>query len=222
MNAELVAILKQHYPPSRYVLQPLTSTSHYNVLRIIDTTSGISMIGKGIFHIHNDPDLGPDQADKGFLTETHILSQLPAWWGIYLIDAFRTEDVRVVITPELSNQAWSSYKPSVASDRDIANTLNKQLRWLREHNIAHGDIELKNIMLTPKGPVIIDFEKSKLDANTSDFMTDVDKLIYTLREHENTRRIGDFFAEMSSSRRKSIGGRCTRRHSRRRRSYRRR
>jgi tRNA A-37 threonylcarbamoyl transferase component Bud32 len=215
MQAELQDIVRTHYPPPQYTVGPLETTRHLNVVRIRDNT-GKSMIAKGIFHIEGDPDLGPEQSDTGFAVETTILAQLPEWWGIRLLNAFRTDRVRVVVTPELPTRPWRTHVPSVDADRAVAAALGRQLRYLHSQHVAHRDLELKNVMLTPAGPVIIDFEKATMEATTDEMRTDWEKLVGSLREYENTRRIGDFLAATAPmGRRMSVGGSRKQRRTRR-------
>ncbi len=210
LQEELIDLVRTKYPPPRFFIEPLTTTSHYNVIRIIDTVGETQpLVAKGIFHIEGNDDLGPEQMDRAFQTEIDILSRLPAWWRHGIINTFRNSRVRVIVTPEHQTQSWLQYQTSVASDRAIAYALEKQLRWLGENGIAHRDLELKNVLLTTCGPIIIDFEKSKVIGYTDSAATatDWDKLIDSLHELENTRRIGDFLAERRpDGRRKSVGG----------------
>ncbi len=207
MQEQLIEIVAQHYPSPRWSVEPLETTRHENVVRIVHKESKISYVAKGIFHVEGNSNLGPEQSDRAFENEKTILAQLPYWWGIELVDAFRTEDVRVIITPELPTKSWQSYQPSVQTDKDYAASLERQLRWLRAHSIAHRDLELKNVLLTQTGPVIIDFEKATIAANTDEMGADWQKLATVLRENENTRRLGTLLeAHNPVGRRKSIGG----------------
>jgi tRNA A-37 threonylcarbamoyl transferase component Bud32 len=207
MQAELQDIVRIHYPPPQYTVGPLETTRHLNVVRICDDKTDECMIAKGIFHIEGDPDLGPEQSDAAFAVETTVLGQLPDWWGIRLLNAFRTDRVRIVVTPELPTRPWRTHVPSVEADRAVAAALGRQLRYLHSQHVAHRDLELKNVMLTPAGPVIIDFEKATLEATTAEMRADWEKLVGSLREHENTRRVGDFLAARGPmGRRMSVGG----------------
>lgn len=213
MQRQLVDLVSTQYPPPQFQITRLGTTLHDNVVRILDTESGRTYVAKGIFHVEGNDEMGPDQMNRAFQTESQVLSRLPAWWNFGLVSAFQTESIRVIVTPELQTSSWLTYKPSVAGDRAVAYALEKQLRWLHAKNIVHGDLELKNVMLTPDGPVIIDFEKAKIGGNP---VTDWTKLIDSLRSQENTRRIGDFLEERKPGRRKSVGGsRKSRRKKRR-------
>jgi serine/threonine protein kinase len=164
------------------------------------------MVAKAIIHIEGNEDLGPEQSDRAFAIEKGVLEHLPAWWNLRLIHAFRNETMRVIVTPELPTSSWLLYQPSVASDKATAQSLERQLRWLHDEGIQHTDLELKNVMLTPEGPVIIDFEKARPAKTLADKVQDWKKLISSLREKENTRRIGDLLEARMPGRRKSIGG----------------
>ncbi len=208
MQAELANAVATQYPSPRYVIEPLKTTRHLNVVRIHDTETDTHMVAKGIFHIEDDANLGPAAMNRGFEVETEVLSDLPPWWGIHLVAAFRVGDIRIVVTPELTTHSWLSYKPSLMSDRAIAAALGRQLRYLHSQHIAHRDLELKNVLLTTGFvPVIIDFEKATLEATAAELRTDWEKLVGSLREYENTRRIGVALAAMGPlERRHSIGG----------------
>jgi hypothetical protein len=149
MQAELLAIVRNHYPA--YEVTPLGTTRHFNVVRILNTATGESMVAKGIFHIEGDPDLGPEQSDAAFATEAAVLENLPAWWGIWLLNAFRTDRVRIVVTPELPTRPWSTHVPSVDADRAIAAALGRQLRYLHSQHVAHRDLELKKVHADTRG-----------------------------------------------------------------------
>ncbi len=207
MQEQLIEIVTQHYPSPRWSVEPLDTTRHENVVRIMSNEINTSYVAKGIFHIEGNGNLGPEQSDRAFANEKTILAQLPIWWGIRLVDAFRTEDARVIVTPELPTIPWRAYQSSVEMDRNYAASLERQLRWLRAHRIAHRDLELKNVLLTQSGPVIIDFEKATMDASPTEMATDWQKLVSVLRENENTRRLGQLLETHNPiGRRKSIGG----------------
>jgi serine/threonine protein kinase len=166
------------------------------------------MVAKGIFHIDDDPNMSASPMNRAFEVEAEVLSRLPPWWGIRLVDAFHAGHVRIIVTPELPTSSWRLYEPSVARDRAAAASLEKQLRWLNHQHIAHRDLELKNVLLTPAGPVIIDFEKAELEAGKDMMLEDWRKIADSLRERDNTRRIADFLMERAPTRRrKSVGGR---------------
>ena len=204
--------IQRRYPAPTYTIESLTTTKHENVVRIFDHDSGNTMVAKGIFHVEENDEMGPTAMNRAFSVESEVLSMLPSWWGFGLVDAFHAGNVRIIVTPELQTYSWRDYKPSLSVDRLIADTLEKQLRWLHSQHIAHRDLELKNVLLTPAGPVIIDFEKANLDASREEMVMDWRKLIDSLRESDGTRRIGTLLAERAPfARRKSVGGSRTRR-----------
>ncbi len=216
MQQQLIEFVASNYPPPHFFVEPLTTTRHLNVVRIYDRQTGETMVAKGIFHVEGDDELGPEQMDRAFAVEKEVLAHLPAWWNLWLVDAFRNDSIRVIVTPELPTSSWLLYQPSVASDRAVAQSLEKQLRWLHEQGIQHTDLELKNVMWTPAGPVVIDFEKARPAKTLADEVQDWKKLIHSLRERENTRRIGDLLEARMPGRRKSVGGtrnrQCRRQH----------
>jgi len=136
---------------------------------------------------------------------------LPSWWGIRLIDNFKTDVNRVIVTNELKHTPWSSYKKG-ANDVEIAKLLQKQIQWLHSHKIKHGDLELKNILLTDSAtPVIIDFEKATVTATKEQMKADYTLLLDNMKEHPNTKSIGDILERISNQ-----GKRTTRRNKTRR------
>lgn len=203
----LRSAVAERYPPPRYSFEPLGHTRHYNVVRILDHETGRTLVAKGILHVEGNDEMGPAAMNRAFATESEVLSRLPAWWGFGLVDAFHAGSVRIIVTAELPTSSWSSYRPSVETDRAIAASLEKQIRWLHSKHIAHRDLELKNVLLTPDGPVIIDFEKAEMEASKEEMLDDWRKLLENLRESEDTRRIASFLAErVPFGRRKSVGG----------------
>lgn len=206
MQQQLIDFVASEYPPPRFLVEPLGTTRHHNVARIRNQETGESMVAKGIFHIEGNEDLNPEAMDRTFAVEKEVLAHLPAWWNLRLVHAFRNDTIRVIITPELPTSSWLLYEPSVAEDKAMTQSLERQLRWLHNEGIQHTDLELKNVMLTPAGPVIIDFEKARPVKGLVDEVQDWKKLIGSLRDKENTRRIGDLLEARMPGRRKSMGG----------------
>jgi tRNA A-37 threonylcarbamoyl transferase component Bud32 len=187
-----------------YILSPLETTKHTNVLRL--SKEGYpTLVAKTIWHDEGDlkGDMGIKAQDKAYRTEVKILKMLPTWWGIHLIDNFKTTLNRVIVTNELINVPWKSYKKG-ANDVEIAKLLFKQIKWLHSRKIAHNDLELKNILLTDSAePLIIDFEKSTLVATKEQMNNDYSMLLANMKEHSNTKSIGDILQHISKGSRTS-------------------
>lgn len=147
-------------------------TNHKNVVRLSKPGSA-SLVAKTIWHDISDVegDMGIKAQDKAYKTEVKILSMLPKWWGLRLIDHFKTESNRVIVTNEIETGKGK-----------MTLKLIKQLKWLHSHKIAHNDLELKNILLTKNGPVIIDFEKSILKASKEEMQKDCKTLRKNLKD----------------------------------------
>jgi len=210
MQAILIKELKERFPD--YRISPLETTCHINVLRLSKAGSP-TLVAKTIWHDCSDlgGDMGLKAQDKKYRTEVKILKMLPAWWGIQLIDNFKTELNRVIVTNELKNTPWSSYKKG-GNDAETAKLLQKQIHWLHSHKIAHIDFELKNILLTDSAtPIIIDFEKATLTATKEQMKRDYTMLLNNLKEHPNTKSIGTILERISNQ-----GTRTTRRNKTRR------
>jgi tRNA A-37 threonylcarbamoyl transferase component Bud32 len=82
----------------------------------------------------------------------------------------------------------------------------RESHWLHVNKISHGDLELKNILLScdQKEAVIIDFEKSKQEATAEDKARDKRRFLEAVKE-----KTPDFYSQMKtilSGRRASIGG----------------
>ena len=134
--------------------------------------------------------MGIKAQDDAYRTEVKILTMLPSWWGIRVVDTFKTTLNRVIVTNEVSNVPWTSYKKG-SNDVKIAELLLKQIKWLHSHGIAHNDLELKNILLTESAtPVIIDFEKSNTVATGEQIKNDYSMLLGNMKEYPNTESIG--------------------------------
>ena len=157
--------------------------------------------------------------NRAYNNEVTVLSKLPDWWGFHLKDSFKEGDFRIIVTSEIPNCKWNTYTGD--NDDSIAATLYKQIEWLHKHNIAHNDLELKNVMLDcdNKKATIIDFEKSTVGASKSAMINDYTKIIGNLNESEHTRGIGAklealAFGKSSNKRNTTFGGRKrkTRKH----------
>jgi len=215
MNTLFQKIVKEHFEPRGFKISKVDETRHWNVLRLYDLSQKKNFIAKGIVHIEGDKELGPKQMDKAYNNEVRILSKLPDWWGIYLLDHFREDVFRILVTPEIKNCKWSLYK---GNDKEIAKILFKQIEWLHKKKIAHNDLELKNILLTcdNKNAIVIDFEKSIIKASDALMKKDYKQLIDSLNETEQTKGIAKYLqklavSKMPKTRRASKGGKQRRR-----------
>jgi tRNA A-37 threonylcarbamoyl transferase component Bud32 len=203
--------LQERFPD--YTISPMGTTRHINVLRL-SKEGNPTLVAKTIWHDISEPDgnMGIKAQDKAYRTEVKILKMLPAWWGIHLVDNFKTSMNRIIITNEVINVPWKSYKKDT-NDVDIAKHLFKQIQWLHSHEIAHNDLELKNILLTDSArPLIIDFEKSTLGATKEQKSNDFSKLLANMKEHPNTESIATILESISKG-----GGLSRTRRNRRRR-----
>ena len=161
-----------------YNVTPLATTTHKNVLRL--SKDGHSLVAKTIWHDRSDPkgDMGIKAQDDAYETEVKILSMLPKWWGIQLIDHFKTKNNRIIVTNEIVTIPWR--RKGLAS-------LSKQIKWLHARKIAHNDLELKNILFTVNGPIIIDFEKAQFMATKEMMLRDYSVLFESI-QRKCTRR----------------------------------
>lgn len=203
-------IVKEHFEPLGFKVSKLGGTKHWNVLRLYDPSDKKYYVAKGIVHIEGNNEMGPKQMDKAYKNETSILSKLPEWWGVYLKDSFKEDPFRIIITPEIPNCKWSTYK---GHDSVIAEKLYKQIEWLHSNKIAHNDLELKNVLLTcdNKNAIIIDFEKATRGASELSMRDDYRKLIESLNVNDKTKGIAAKLEKMAIGklpikRRLSIGG----------------
>ena len=190
LNEIFKAELQERFPT--YTIQRVEYTRHGNVLRLVNEGAP-NLIAKTIWHDASEPlgDMGIEAQDNAYNTEVRILKMLPDWWPIHLMDNFKTDLNRVIVTNEITNVPWASYTNDKEQDKQIAQQLLEQIHWLHSKKIAHSDLELKNILLTNVGsPVIIDFEKSVLRATKEQMNDDYRKLLDNLSEHINTRSIG--------------------------------
>jgi serine/threonine protein kinase len=182
-------LIKKYFKPHKYIISPLKNTSHWNVKRLYDKVSKSTYIVKGIINLDNDNEMGKKQMNKAYKTEIYILSILPKWWGLYLKNNFIKYPFRFIVTPELPSCKWSMYKGN--NDIMIAKKIYKQIKWLHKHKIAHNDLELKNILLdcNMKNAIIIDFEKSTLNASSLLIKNDFITIINNLMRNKNTKGI---------------------------------
>lgn len=160
-----------------YKVTPLDTTTHKNVLRL--SKDGHSLVAKTIWHDRSNPkgDMGIKVQDDAYETEVKILSMLPKWWGIQLIDHFKTKNNRIIVTNEIV---------TIPRRKGLA-SLSKQIKWLHAHKIAHNDLELKNILFTVNGPIIIDFEKARFMASKEMMLRDYSLLFESMNEHRKMR-----------------------------------
>ena len=160
-----------------YKVTPLETTSHKNVLRL--SKDGHSLVAQTIWHDRSDPkgDMGIKAQDDAYETEVKILSMLPKWWGIQLIDHFKTKNNRIIVTNEII---------TIPRRKGLA-SLSKQIKWLHARKIAHNDLELKNILFTVNGPIIIDFEKARFMASKEMMLRDYSILFESI-QRKRTRR----------------------------------
>ncbi len=155
---DLKESLSVKYPD--FKISKVEATSHHNVLRL--SKGDIHYIAKSIWSDVEDPE-DEKRAKRAFDTEVAILKKLPSFWNIKYVDSFisSTGLNRIIITTELPSCSWKSLK-SENYDK-IAKDILRQIKWLHTNNIVHGDLELKNILLScnQNTATIIDFEKSK-------------------------------------------------------------
>jgi RIO-like serine/threonine protein kinase len=182
--------LQERFPS--YTIQTVESTRHINILRLLKEGKP-NLIAKTIWHDASEPlgNMGIESQDNAYNKEVRVLRMLPEWWSIHLVDHFKTVINRIIVTNEMNNTPWASYKNGKENDTRIAQQLLEQIHWLHSKNIAHNDLELKNILLTDsRNPVIIDFEKSILHATKPQMNDDYRKVLDNLNERVNTRSIG--------------------------------
>jgi serine/threonine protein kinase len=181
--------LQEKFPD--YTISKLGCTNHANV-SLLSKDGVPNLVAKTIWHDASDPtgNMGIVSQDKAYNMEVKILKMLPSWWGLHLFLNFKTKINRVIVTNEISNLSWKTYKKG-RHDLFVANQLVKLIRWLHSKKIAHSDLELKNIMLSSAGdPIIIDFEKSIFPASKAQMDDDYRKLLANLAENSNTKSIG--------------------------------
>lgn len=162
MQAALKRTLEKKYDR----VEKLTNTKHWNVFRVFK--DGTPLIAKAIVAAIDEPADIP-RANKAFETEVAILRMLPSTWGKKYVDSFVDGPFRVIVTTDVDVVGWPEGPISQTHYKAIV----KQLEWLHKHKIAHGDMERKNVLLALDGkPVLIDFEKSIINAKPTDFAAD--------------------------------------------------
>jgi serine/threonine protein kinase len=203
----------EKYPD--FSITAVGSTWHTNVLLL--TKGDTKYVAKSVW-FDSDNASNEDRAQKAFETEVAILQRLPADWSIKYIDSFvsPSRQNRIIVTTQFINCPWTKLKPK--NYERVARSIKRQINWLHSKNISHGDLELKNILLScdQTKAVVIDFEKSKQDATAEDKARDKRLFLEAVKD-----KTPDFYSTMASvlsGRRASIGG--TRRIRRKRRSTR--
>lgn len=173
------ASVLEKYPD--FYITPLGSTSHTNVLKL--TKDDKYYIAKSVW-FDSDNASNEARAQRAFETEVSILKSLPDSWPVKYIDSFVSASGlnRIIITTEFENCKWSTLRRE--NYETIARSIERQLRWLHANNISHGDLELKNILLScdQKSAVIIDFEKSKIGITTLDKIKDKKTLLSAVED----------------------------------------
>lgn len=148
-------------------VEKLSNTKHWNVFRVY--RDGMPLIAKAIVAAIDEP-ADDKRAAAAFKTESTILKMLPPGWGKTLVDSFIDGPFRVIVTNDIDVVSWPDGPITVEQYK----TIRKQLDWLHENGIAHGDMERKNVLLSIDGkPIIIDFEKSILHASKGKKMADI-------------------------------------------------
>jgi RIO-like serine/threonine protein kinase len=135
--------LRSHFPGALF--ESCTPKNHTNVVKL---THG----GRALFAKYTDT-----PHDRSFETEVTILKMLPPWWGLHYVDSFQCKGQNIIITNRLCELPWQTYDPS--ENAKYVEVLTRQLNWLHSQGIVHADLALKNILNTPSGPVIIDFDR---------------------------------------------------------------
>jgi len=198
---DLRIAVAEKYPD--FLITSVGSTRHTNVLLL--TKGDEKYIAKSVWFDSED-ESNEERAQKAFETEVGILQRLPDDWGIKYKDSFVSASRlnRIIVTTQLINCPWTELKPK--NYERVARSITRQINWLHANNISHGDLELKNILLScdQTGAVIIDFEKSKQDATAEDMVQDKRLFLQAVKD-----KIPDFHSQMAtilSGRRASIGG----------------
>jgi len=191
----------EKYPD--FSITAVGSTRHTNVLLL--TKGDTKYVAKSVW-FDSDDESNEERAQKAFETEVAILQRLPGDWSIKYIDSFvsPSRQNRIIVTTQFINCPWSELKPK--NYERVARSIKRQINWLHSKNISHGDLELKNILLScdQTKAVIIDFEKSKQDTTAEDKARDKRRFLEAVKE-----KTPDFYSTMASvlsGRRASIGG----------------
>jgi serine/threonine protein kinase len=169
--------LKAHYPGKK-----IEKGYTWNTARIEGNVAKL-------IPVNSDDPSDIERAKTSFQNEKTIYSMLPSWWGIRLIDSYEDGTIFVIMTNEYKNCKWRSFmnrdKNSILAD------IQRQLNWLRSKKILHNDLELKNILLSCDGKhaVIIDFEKSKMNASESEMKAERDRILQELQNELKEIRV---------------------------------
>jgi tRNA A-37 threonylcarbamoyl transferase component Bud32 len=190
---------------SDFSISSLSSTRHSNVLRL--TRGTLTYVAKSIWFDSEDSS-DEDRAQNAFETEVAVLKMLPPFWGIRYVDSFVSSSRlnRIIVTTELRNCTWGELHPK--NYERIARSIQRQIKWLHDNKIVHGDLELKNILLScdQTTATLIDFEKSKINdgATKEEKMKDKERLLSAVKDA--TPSFLSTFTHILSGRRASIGG----------------
>jgi serine/threonine protein kinase len=171
-----ISSLKAHYP-SKKIEKGYT----WNTARIEGNVAKL-------IPVDADDPTDIERARKSFQNERKIYSMLPSWWGIRLVDSYEDGSIFVIMTNEYKNCKWRSFM--TRDKKSILADIQRQLDWLRSKKILHNDLELKNILLSCDGnhAVIIDFEKSKMNASELEMKAERDRILQELQiELKDTR-----------------------------------
>ena len=195
MQHQIVDLLKDRYPDFQF--SKVSGTSHWNVVRMWDPHNERYLVAKAIMDYTNNTmtDANRMAMNDAWEMEASVIASLPSWWGLQMVDSFREGPVRILVTTEIPNKSWMTYKPSHDLDRRIALDLERQLRWLLDAGISHNDLELKNILFTGDRAIIIDFEKA-----TREKGRDVEKIIQSFSEKEHLKGIAKTLLERLGAR----------------------
>jgi tRNA A-37 threonylcarbamoyl transferase component Bud32 len=163
------------------VVSKVPWTQHHNVISVV-MADGTRCVSKFILE-HDYDDMRA--AHVAHAIEKRVYRDLPAFFGVRLVDGMHVPGLGYVITTtEMASRPWSTYVSNDKDDRSVVRQLKRQLRWLHANGIAHGDLELKNVLLGKESPIrvsIIDFEKSTLRASEKKMKVDVETLWDRLR-----------------------------------------
>jgi serine/threonine protein kinase len=193
----------EKYPD--FTISKVGSTSHTNVMRL--SKDGTHYIAKSVWFDSEDSS-NEERAQRAFETEVSVLKMLPDFWNIRYIDSFvsSTGMNRIIVTTELPSCPWKDLKPK--NYDGVARSILRQIKWLHDHDIVHGDLELKNILLScdQMSATIIDFEKSKQGAAATDEEKAMDKTRLLSAVKNNLPPFLTTISQILYGRRASIGG----------------
>jgi serine/threonine protein kinase len=201
---EFQDLVSSRYDPLGYTVEVLGDTSHFNVLKL--TKGEDVLVAKGIAHVEGDEEMGPEQMDVRFHMEKEILQRLPSWWGLKLRDSFRSPNWRILVTEYVPHCSWSTFQQK--RREEVAWSLWRQLKWLREQGIAHNDLELKNVLLScdSSNAILMDFEKATFTKDPNELEQDAQKLLRNMEEKEELQLLAKALRRHVSKRRYSVGG----------------